>query len=771
MPSHLSFALACLVCIVSINPVVDARIFTDQEGRTIDAELIAIYQDQVTFRKLNESRTYSLPLSAFSAKDQHYITTEKAAGRLTLLHYQSAQKETAFPVVKDKNHIEAAARIDRLLDEYRRSSNVQAAPRTEDSTFLRRSYLKIIGRIPTHAEAVHFLNNKDTNKRVALVDQLLDSTGYNSHNFNLWADVLRAKSTGREGSLYGGIYYVSWLKQQIRENVPYDHFVRSLITAEGYPWENPASAYYLRDYGMPLDNMSITAQIFLGTQLQCAQCHDHPTDQWTQKDFYELSAFRYKTKTGINLRQNNKKVNELASLIRVKDIQSRGNASKNSASLSEISRELLSPMRWGVQHSDRQLRLPSDYQYDNAHPFQVVEPKVLFGELPQGSVVNNTSSLIDSYAEWMTSKQNPRFTKVIANRMWKHVMGIGLFEPIDQYTDATEPQAPELLDYLESLMIELDYDLKQFQRVLLITKQFQRKTVIDDPDLPNDYHLEGPVIKRMSSEQLWDSLAILMDAEIDHIKAPDLQSRNRYQQYSEGTPPAVAEMLKNNSAQEIIAYIESIQPIYQEFIDARSSVAQKNNPSQTTSKINKRRSQKQVIEARKNWIHALNRTHNFSQMSQDYKSAEMNPMAAMMNGQTTKQIPDRKTKHSHKNIYRASELSSPAPKGHLLEVFGQSDRELVENANYKSTLTQALFLMNSKETNQMLAHQSAPVLEARIAKTPEEKLEAIYIGFLARKPTNRELETLLPNFRDDPEKARERIIWAMLNTGQFIFIQ
>ena len=124
-----------------------------------------------------------------------------------------------------------------------------------------------------------------------------------------------------------------------------------------------------------------------------------------------------------------------------------------------------------------------------------------------------------------------------------------------------------------------------------------------------------------------------------------------------------------------------------------------------------------------------------------------------------------------KDIRRASELSSPARRGHLLEVFGQSDRDLVENADHDGNISQALFLMNSPQSNWLFSQRSTPVLEARNAPTPEKKLETLYIGFLARKPTGQEKAALLPAFEKDPEKARERIIWAMLNTRQFVFIQ
>ena len=761
-------ALLSVFCF-SIQTQAEARIFTDTEGRTIEAELVSIFRNEVTFRRTGEKREFTLPLSNFAEKDRLFIIQEKNSGRLTTMGYKGAQSSEVSSVRKSNEHQKAAAKIDQFLDQYRENGNYEAAPRTDDSTFLRRAYLTVIGRIPTYAEAVHFLNDESPNKRVILVDKLLDSNGYVSHNFNLWADVLRAKTTGREGSIYGGIYFIPWLKKQIRENQPYDQFVRSLISAEGYPWDNPATYHYLRDFGMPLDNMSLTSQVFLGTQIQCAQCHNHPTDVWTQKDFYQLSAFTYGQKTGIDLNRENEDFKEFSQQLRIKRIED-GKVG-NDKEFFSFSREVFLPFRWGVVKSKRKLRMPSDYQYDDALPHQVVEPEILFGEIPHPDVEDGESSTIDLYAQWMTSKENPRFSKVIANRMWKHIMGRGLIEPVDQLTAETQALSPELMDYLESLIKTLDYDLKQFQRILLLTAQFQRQSIIDDPDLPNDYNLEGPVFKRMTAEQIWDSLATLMTPDIDRIQAPPYTGNFQRVRYKEGAPPNIVQLVDQLSTKNLIKYVENISPLYQEFLDARTNAAKLSSQGLDRSSPEMRQAQNALNQARKNWHKTLNGENNSLTEQPGMSSMQMS-MSGMMSGQPkTESDTYQPTEKWMRGIRRASELSSPAGRGHLLEIFGQSDRDLIENADYKGNITQALFLMNSPQSNAIFAQRSTPVLEARRADTPEKKLETLYIGFLARKPTEQEKEALLPSFKKDPEKARERIIWAMLNTRQFVFIQ
>lgn len=762
------FHLAALSLLaIAIVPSASARIFTDAEGRTIDAELHSIMDDQVTFKRTSDGRAFTLSLSEFSERDRNFILNEQKASRLTLNGYTGFGQPTVTPVTKSKDHQKASKHIDDILEAYWKEQGVEPAPRSDDATYLRRAYLKIIGRIPTHAEAIHFLNDTSPNKRVKLIDKLLDSPGYVSHNFNLWADVLRAKTTGNQGSRYGGVHYVPWIKEQIRDNVAYDDFVKSLLTAEGYPWENPATAYYLRDFGMPLDNMAMTTQIFLGTQLQCAQCHDHPSDVWTQKDFYEFSAFTYGLQTNADYRKHYPEIGALLNQLEKKDKrQNNGKKLKgNAPSASRSARLLFEPLRWGVSHSKRELKLPHDYQYENGAPKEVVEPKILFGDVAQVEL-HDSPARVQSYADWMVSNNNERFTLVIANRMWKEAMGKGLIEPVDNLTEASKADIPELMAYLQELMQDLDYDLKQYLRVIYNTKYFQREAVMDNPDIDDDYHLEGPVFQRMSAEQIWDSIATLIIPDIDLILQENYQARNGNHSYKSGQVPPALVYMEELSKAEMAKYMEEAGVLEDKLNKARTKYYEMRNDPAYKGKPELKQAKSELDNLNKEWRKIFN-------PETDAGNSQNMGMMSMMAGITpaAKGKKNRNTERMLKNVRRASELQSPQRNGHLLEVFGQSDRQLIENADSSSNVIQALFLMNSAQTNVLMAERSAPVMEARLAETPEEKLETLYIGFLSRKPTEAEKEALLPYFIENPEKARQRIIWAMMNTQQFLFIQ
>ncbi|MDZ4290099.1 MAG: DUF1549 domain-containing protein, partial [Prosthecobacter sp.] len=186
----------------------------------------------------------------------------------------------------------ASKRIDELLAQGWQKHQIKPNAPVTDEVFLRRTYLTVVGRIPTLEEAQRFLTSKDPARRAKLIDSLLASDGYVHHFFNYWADVLRAQSQG-VGDSTTSQNYLNYIRQSLRENKPYDQLSRELISSEGACFDNGAIGYYMRDRGMPLDNLSNTTRVFLGTRMECAQCHDHPFDKWSQKQFYEMAAFTH----------------------------------------------------------------------------------------------------------------------------------------------------------------------------------------------------------------------------------------------------------------------------------------------------------------------------------------------------------------------------------------------------------------------------------------------------------------------------------------------
>jgi hypothetical protein len=421
----------------------------------------------------------------------------------------------------DKSRLirERSREIDRLVQDNWAKHEVQGSPYINNQVFMRRAYLDIVGTIPSGREAIEFINVKNPHKRQILIDYLLDTEGYVSHYYNYWADVLRIQSQINNIDLHN---YVTWVKDSLRENKPYDQFVFELITAKGRVWENGAAGYYLRDRGMPLDNTANTVAIFLGTQIGCAQCHDHPFEDWTQRQFYEMAAFTH----GVNPRgvdSGNPKDFQK----KRREVTQKMTNRKLTPEEQRLVRRLISANLWNVQDpagGKSRLKLPKDYQYDNGKPGELIAPKVIYGD--QTSTGSRQTSR-EMYARWMTSAKNPLFAKVIANRLWKKVMGVGLIEPVDA-VEGAEASNPELLDFLTAEMIRLKFDTKEYVRLLLNTDLYQRRAVYQET-MEEAYHYPGPTLRRMTAEQLWDSLVTLSMDKPETGKYDELM-RPRYEE-------------------------------------------------------------------------------------------------------------------------------------------------------------------------------------------------------------------------------------------------
>lgn len=372
---------------------------------------------------------------------------------------------------------DAAARIDHLIAADLKVANLRPNGRIDDGTFLRRAYLGIIGRIPTEEESSAFLADPSTKKRESLVDTLIASPGFDSHLFNWTADLLRIQTKQEQF----GLGWHVWLRKSLSENKPWDVIVREMLSSTGHASKNPAVGYYLRDRNMQLDNFSNTMQVFLGRQIGCAQCHDHPFDDWSQFEYYQMAAFgggfQYRStdaqdtvrKAAMDLRsETDGKTPDTAKGKKGKKVALR-EAQKNRGNDLKKVNKLLQPVfkdfnkNAVFDDSNRSLHLPEDYQYKDAKPNSEVAPETLFGEQLANVPPEQRREV---FAKWLTSPENPYFTKVIANRLWARTFGHGLLDPVDDWKEDSKPAHPEVLAFLETSMKAVDYDLRQFCRIL-----------------------------------------------------------------------------------------------------------------------------------------------------------------------------------------------------------------------------------------------------------------------------------------------------------------
>ncbi|MEL7497008.1 MAG: DUF1549 domain-containing protein [Planctomycetota bacterium] len=665
-----------------------------------------------------------------------------------------------------ENVLAISSRIDTLVEAKLTANGQKRNPRSSDDVFLRRVYLDITGRIPSLQETKSFLNDKSKDKRAELIDELLDSYGFTSRQFNYWADLLRIKSN-MPGGLTGRSY-IDYVKDSLEANKPYDEFVRDMVESEGANLQrgNGAVGYYLRDRNMPEDNMSNTIRIFLGTRLECAQCHDHPFDKWTQRQYFEMVAFT----GGINYRAGTgmQKYNQIRKEYRNNELPEK---------LRPIMNRLSQTLQHGVRGSGTGLaRLPENFLGDDGFDGEIIVAKEMFkgkaitkAEVPQvkskksprrrpnaqqsyipGAKEINSRKI---YARWLTDSENPRFATVIANRLWKQAFGVGLIEPVDIIEDETVASNQELMDFLTKTMVELDFDMKQYLRAIYNSETYQATAYRTDITDASKFYFNGPRVRRMSAEQIWDSLLTLTLPNIDKRYDANM---SRYTLPGVKDPYDLYDRLMEADADEILGIAE-------ELADSRDKSRRKSNykndpdykrmqseKAALNQKLKQARKQKNTTQIRKLMIESAKLTNEFRQSKQA--------------GQ----------------YQRASELQSPAPASHFLREFGQSDRETIDNSNTDPAVTQVLAMMNGYVEQRIARDQSSLLMQEGIkAKSSNDCVDAVFLSMLNRKPKSKERRVWSNEFdqaykKKDQTKIKEiftDLIWTLANSNEFIFIK
>ncbi|MBV6498321.1 MAG: hypothetical protein CJBNEKGG_00541 [Prosthecobacter sp.] len=729
-----------------------------------------------------------------------------------------------------------AAQIDKLVDANLVKQKITPNAPVSDEVFVRRIYLDIAGRIPSLKETTDFLADKAADKRAKLIDELLASDGYTQNFFNYWADILRLRSQLAVGnSQPAGAAYANWLRKSLDDNKPYDVMVREMVTADGKTYENGAVGFYLRDYNMPLDNMAVTTQVFLGTSMVCAQCHNHPFDKWTQMDYYQMAAHTYGM-TGTNGLSNpllasafgggygskvsktkkGKKVPAMAALP----------AGVERKDMSKAMSEILRPLRYNTvldQTDRRTLALPHDYQYDDAKPKSVVAPVIPASFSKDGKIVKENEKPVNSYAQWMTSKDNPRFTTVIANRLWKKAMGMGLIEPVDEITDSTVPSNPQLMTFLEQTLKDLNYDMKAYLSLIFNSAAYQRAAYSKDVELGEVYHFPGPLLRRMSAEQIWDSMVAL------YKPNPDAPSINA-QIERDSTVRRIEWLDRSLNALTPAELTKATAEVAlkQKELAAAVRKAQENLAEATKSKDEDAiRAAKKIISNQRRAIDEAAEQvvyttgfRKFAELAREGKldeqvkdpefareistaikgkegadlsidealaifnkglrtrleaqqKARLKRDAELMKAEGKEQLTALKAWENYRDTFmiRAADLRSPAPNGHFLREFGQSDRELVENANEDATVGQALMVLNGKTFTNLMNPYTMISRSLRKAETSDEAIERIYLSLFSRQPTAQERELLKPVIGNNTVTGKGDALWVALNTRQFYFIQ
>ena len=335
---------------------------------------------------------------------------------------------------------------------WQREKLTPAAP-ASDAEFLRRVSLDLTGLIPTRDEAAAFLAETSPEKRRVLVDRLLDDPRYAQHQADLWDLILFGRNPpGYDTDKREGIQ--RWLVEQFAQNRPYDQWVGDLLRAEGNSVEQGPPTYFLQYRNQPEDLTEVVTQTFLGVQLQCARCHDHPFDSWKQTEFFGMAAFFAR----LELVQVGKKDNVSMYVVAEKntgDVLFSGPAKNQKPGQKG---EPIKP-KFLLGEDLVEPPLPEGYK----------EVKFKENESPPAPLFSRKAKLV----EWITREENPYFARAITNRIWAQYLGHGLVHPIDNLSPHNAPSHPALLDALTHWLVEHKFDLKALTRELVNSRTYQ----------------------------------------------------------------------------------------------------------------------------------------------------------------------------------------------------------------------------------------------------------------------------------------------------------
>lgn len=396
--------------------------FTD--GEEIDVTKWAVYESS------------SLGAEVSSGGELEFIQPGETT---VFVRFMSGRASMRAALIEANDHYEWSGpdpnnEIDHYVFSKLKQFKQNPAPITDDLTFLRRASLDITGSLPSSEEAQSFLNDKRKNKRSILIEELLKSEEYASFWALKWSDLLRVEEKTLDSKGVEKIY--GWLKEMIGSGRPLDQFTKDILCATGSTYKNPPANFY-RALRSPVNRAEAVAQVFIGTRINCAKCHDHPFENVSQDDYYRFAAIfdaidyeiiENKKKDGFD---KHRFVGE--QIIKLVSIDKFQNKFLNDPRTKK-------PAKPGFLNSDA----GSLQSFDNR---------------------------LEEVANWIVS--HPRFAKVQSNRIWSNLVGQPLVDPIDDVRETNPASNPELLNFLSKTLIESGYDQKKLIRLIANSKTYQ----------------------------------------------------------------------------------------------------------------------------------------------------------------------------------------------------------------------------------------------------------------------------------------------------------
>jgi hypothetical protein len=443
------------VLIAPVDTVSLRATATFSDGSTRDVTQLAVFDpsdllvhvapDGVTRRDRDGESTVSV----------RYLDKQSTA-RLAFVHERPGFVWNAPP---ENNY------IDHRVFEKLRALRILPAPLATDGVFLRRVYLDAIGILPTADEARRFHADARPDNRARLIDELLGRPEFADFWALKWSDLLRneEKVLDRKGVRV----FHDWIRESIADGKPLDEFARELIASRGSTYSDPAANYY-RALREPEVRAEATAQVFLGVRLQCAKCHNHPFERWTQADYHAFAAFFARVQ------------------YRIVSNERRDQLDKHEFDGEQIV--------WTARVGE--IRHP--------RTGQVLPPRFLGAPTPE---LGSGDDRLGALAEWVTRPDNPFFARAQANRIWQHLIGRGIVEPNDDFRDSNPAVNGPLLDALAADLVAHRFDLRHLVRTILNSRVYQLSSATNATNAEDEANFSHALIRPLQAEQLFDAVA------------------------------------------------------------------------------------------------------------------------------------------------------------------------------------------------------------------------------------------------------------------------
>ena len=682
-----------------------------------------------------------------------------------------APKRVAMPKNPPSSIKQAALMLDDILQRENADTGVTTTTTINDTAFLRRSTIDLIGRIPTIKELQEYESWGDA-RRAKLIDKLASHPRFADRWTVFMADMLRIRS-----NLTGGNQLLAYINGSIKQEKPYDILVRELISASGRANSNPAVGYILGDDAMPMELAAATSQIFLGVRIGCAMCHDHPFDDWEQEDFYDLAAFFGKTKKVESRRRGGTVyTTEGDKMMVLWPPEDKAEPNKRTPvkprfpfQLGEFDEIPHHIQRFEASRLAREQESSSDNATASLDALlDAVEPNISHPSDPvleeakkESRMLNvhgdiyRSSKLRNQLAQLITDPRNDYFARAFVNRIWAELIGHGFVEPLDNFSDYSGLHHPTTLDFLAQEFIASGYDLRTLVRIITLSDTYQRSALPADTPIKvrqmSELNFSAAPVRRMLGEVLYDSIVVA--GHLQNYKWPKGANNKQISREIQVPTGEFKMVMSDAAAAGKAAMIEQQPAMRGDGYDLESSL------KIDFDSILSSKEQTELVTMRE----------------KSDEQIEAEDMAAMQKDEERKLMQYKtetitETVDDNPRFDSAMRMATPAPPAHFLRVFGQPTRSgLGEFRDESSSLRQQLMMLNGRMTHEASRVGSLEPLHRLLKKDPELAIDWAYQEVLSRLPNSEEKADALAIVNGGPEGMAD-LRWALLNSNEFRFL-